>query len=278
MRKIKIYIPIILILAIFLAISSCSAGKLPKADLSTSSKGYVVYVFSKKTEVMIDYCKGDSIARGTRMDVFRANVPGMKELVKVGEITVDKVGDKMSKAKVTAFTSSLQMERGDRVFPHPITIITDGSWVASKNPTDGWKANPTLPKSLVEWVSCQVLPDDQLNAVPEIKQLAGETGAKPIWHPSTTSHHGDVYFRKVFTLDAKPTIARVTVLCSGKTNVYLNDAWVSEVKEWPGISEFRVNEMLRPGRNVMAIHAIRDPREKVLPLLFATLIIHTELH
>ena len=278
MKTFILYVFIFLLLAICLTMISCGASKTSSLDpLKSSSKGYVLYVFSKKTEVMIDYCKSDGISNGTRFDIFRTNVNtlGIDEPVKLGEITIDKVGDKMSRAKITAFTSSLQIERGDKVFPHPVTIITDGSWMASKIPTDGWKSNPSLPKSL-DWVSCQVLPESQLNAVPEIKQFAGETGAKPIWHSSNTSHQGNVYFRNVFTLDTNLSKAKLTVLCSGKTNIYLNDAWVGETKDFPEISEFTVHSMLRPGRNVIGIHATRSPREKVPPLLFAALVIQTE--
>ncbi|MBM3211862.1 hypothetical protein FJZ33_06575 [Candidatus Poribacteria bacterium] len=276
--KHKIFQPYFFIFYILsLYIFGCASSNSPVIQQSDSSKGYILYVFVKKTEVMIDYTKKDDISVGTKLDVFRAKLPGMDEPVKLGEIVVDKVGNKMSKAKVVTFTSSLEMERGDRVFPHPITIISDNSWFASKTPTEGWKSNPVLPKNL-DWVPCEVLPDSYLNRVPEIKQLADETKAKPIWHPSATSQHGDAFFRKAFVLDAKSPSAKLTVLCGGKTNIYLNDTWVGTAKEWPEISEFNVGFLLRKGRNILAVHTIKDPRNKeALPLIFVVLAIQNEI-
>jgi hypothetical protein len=278
--KNPLYLYILMLSPFF--VFGCGFSKAPGAELPTSSKGYVLYVFVKKTEVMIDYTKRDGISNGTKMDVFRTSVSDSDEPVKIGEIVVDKVGNKMSKAKVTVFTSSLQMERGDRVFPHPVTIISDTSWITSKNPVDGWRSNPSLPDNL-DWKTCEALPESQLNTVPEIKQLAEETGAKPIWHPSATSQHGDVYFRKVFLLDVKPTSAKLTVLCGGKTDIYINDTWIGTAKEWPEISNFKADFFLKPGNNIIAIHTLRDSRDsrdtrtKALPLLFTALIIQTEL-
>ncbi len=114
--------------------------QIANSDVPNINKGYVVYVFAKRTELMIDYNKSDGLSKGTKLDVFRFNVPDMNEHVKLGEIIVDKVGEKMSHAKVVAITSSLKMEKGDRVFPHPIVVVSDDSWKVYRNPMDGWKS------------------------------------------------------------------------------------------------------------------------------------------
>lgn len=268
------YFRFLALYVICLALYGCGGGAEPGVALPTASKGYVVYVFARKTEVMIDFCRSDGISRGTKLDVFRVNVPGMDEPVKIGEVVVDEVGKKMSKAKVTAITSSLQMERGDRVFPHPIIIASDSSWIASRKTMDGWNSSFSLDER--EWESCEILPDNYLNSVPEIKQLALETGAKPVWHPSVYSRYGEVFFRRAFRLDAKPSTAKMTVLCGGRTTIYLNDRWVGETKEWPEISEFKVSTLLNEGRNLIGVYVTREPRANEPPLLFLSLSIQLE--
>jgi hypothetical protein len=97
-----------LILSILcVAVSGCA--RPPEPDLPTASRGYVLYVFADRTELMVDFCKSDGISRGTTLDVFRMDVPDMDEPVKICEVTVEDVGKKMSKAKITRITSSLNM-------------------------------------------------------------------------------------------------------------------------------------------------------------------------
>jgi len=260
---------------VYLALYGCGCGTIPGQELPTASKGYILYVFARRTEVMIDFCKSDGISRGTKLDVFRMHVPGMDEPVKIGEVTVGEVGKKMSKAKVTAITSSLQMERGDRVFAHPVVIISDASWIASRMPAEGWRSDLSLPEER-DWDSCEVISDRQAGMTPEIRQLVADTDAKPIWHPSVTSQRGDVFFRKVFHIDAEPVAAKISVACAGKTNIYLNGRWIGEAKEWPKTSSFRVNTFPERGRNLIAVHAISDPRSNAPPVLFLALTVQTE--
>ena len=252
----------------------CGRGATPGLELPTASKGYVLYVSARKTEVMIDFTKSDGLSRGTKLDVFRMEAPGMKEPVKIGEITVEKVGRKMSEAKVTAITSSLRMEQGDRVFPHPYIIISDDSWIASMKPVDGWRSDFSLSGGR-EWASCEI-PSQRRNTTPELRQLVADTDVKPIWYPSVTSHHGDVFFRKTFHIDAKPATAEMYILCGGRTNIYINDRWVGEAKEWPDIDTFRVRAFLKRGKNLIAVHSIREPRIQAPPVLFLALTIKTE--
>ena len=253
----------------------CGSGVSPGQELPTASKGYILYVFARKTEVMIDFCKSDGISGGTKLDVFKMDVPGMDDPVKMGEITVEKVGRKMSKAKVTAITSSLQMKRGDRVFPHSIVVVSDASWITSRNPVDGWKSDISLFSDR-DWDPCEVLSHRQVNTAPEIRQLVADTDVKPVWHPSVKSQRGDVFFRKTFHIDAEPTAARMKVVCGGKTNIYLNGRWVGEAKEWPEISNFKVDALLDRGRNLIAVHAIRDPRSNAPPVLLLALTVQTK--
>ena len=224
---------------------------------------------------MIDFCKSDGLSSGTKLDVFRMDVPGMDEPVKIGEIIVRKAGKKMSKAEVTAITSSLQMERGDRVFPHPVVIVSDASWIASINPVDGWRSDIPLSNRR-DWKECEVLPYSQAGITPEIRQLVADTDARPIWHPSVKSQHGDLFFRKVFRIDASPAKATMSVACGGRSNVYLNDRWVGETEKWPRISNFNVGTFLDEGRNLIAVRAVREPRSIAPTVLFLTLSIQTK--
>jgi hypothetical protein len=250
----------------------------PEPELPTASKGYIVYVFARRTEVMIDFCRSDGLSRGTKLDVFRIDVPGMDEPVKIGEITVEKVGKKMSKAKVTAITSSLQMERGDRILSHPVVIVSDASWMVSRKPMEDWKSDISLSDER-EWEPCEVLLNKRISTAPEIRQLIADTEAKPIWHPSVKSHRGDVFFRKAFHLDAEPVTAKVSVACGGRANVYLNDRWIGEAGKWPKITDFKVvGSRLDRGRNLIAVHAIRDARSSAPPVLFLALAVQTEFH
>ena len=224
---------------------------------------------------MIDFCKSDGISKGTRLDVFRIDVPGMDDPVKMGEITVEKVGKKMSKAKVTAIFSSLQMKRGDRVFPHPIVIVSDSSWLVSTRSVDGWKSDISLSDDR-DWKTSEVLTNREARIEPEIKQLVVDTDAKPIWHTSVKSKRGDVFFRRVFYIDADPTKAKMNVVCGGRTNIYLNDRWIGEAKKWPAIDTFNVNTFLKRGQNLIAVHAVIDPRSIAPPVLFLVLTVQTK--
>ncbi len=270
-------VPVCLYLACcVLCVNLCGCGgSVSLLELPTASKGYVLYVFARKTEVMIDLCKSDGVSRGTRFDIFRMDVPGMDDPVKMGEVTVEEVGRRMSKAKVTAITSSLDMERGDRVLPHPLVIVSDGSWLTSRRPVEGWRSD-TSSSDERSWETCEVLPYQQVDMKPEFRQLVADTDAKPIWHPSVKSHHGDVFFRKVFQMDAVAASATMKVVCGGRTNIYLNDRWVGEAKEWPEISSFRVHALLSQGRNVIGVHTVREPRTIAPPVLFLALTVQTE--
>ena len=70
--------------------------------------------------------------------------------------------------------------------------------------------------------------------------------------------------------------ARMSAACWGKTNIYLNGRWIGEAEEWPKISSFKVNTFLDRGRNLMAVHVVRDPRSNAPPVLFLALTIQTE--
>lgn len=258
----------------------CSAlwgcgGVHSELDLPTGSRGYVLYVFAKRTEVMIDFSRKDGISSGTKLDVFRMDVPNMSEPVKLGEIIVEEVGRNMSKARVAAITSSLQMESGDRVFPHPITLVTDDTWLTSRTPTDGWKLDISFSDERI-WETCQVLPQEQPGLKPEIRQLIADTDVKPVWHPSVKSHYGDVFFRKVFLLDATPATATLSVVSGGRTNIYLNGRWIGEAKKWPEISDFKVHAFLERERNLIAVQVTRDPRARPPPALFLALTVETK--
>jgi len=252
------------------------------SDKSNNSKGYVLYVFAKKTELMIDFNKADGLSNGTRFDVFRTNVPDMNEPVKLGEIDVIKVGKKMSKAKVTMITSSLKIERGDRVFTHPITIITDETWISHTAPEKGWKSEYTLPKQR-DWAKCEVV--NRLTDKPAVRQLVEDTDAKPIWHPSVTSLSEDIFFRKVFQINANIRDATLSIICGGRANIFLNDIWIDEIKEpkkeelkdWPKIESFRVISFLRQGKNVVAIQVFRDQKSIVPPALLVAINVHTNI-
>ncbi|MFC1713626.1 hypothetical protein ACFL6S_08160 [Candidatus Poribacteria bacterium] len=251
-------------------------GGIPsELELPTGSKGYVLYVFAKRTEVMIDFSKKDGISRGTKLDVFRMDVPNMSEPVKLGEIIVEKVGRDTSEARVTAITSSLPMERGDRVFPHPITIVTDDTWLTSRTPADGWTVDTSLSDERI-WEACQVLPQQQPGLEPEIRQLVADTDVKPVWHPSVKSHTGDVFFRKVFILDATPANATLSIVSGGRTNIHLNGRWIGEAKEWPEINNFKVHAFLERERNVVAVQVTRDPRAKPPPALFLAITVEAK--
>ena len=140
---------------------------------------------------------------------------------------------------------------------------------------DGWKSDSSLSDERY-WESCEILSSRRINVAPEVKQLLAETDAKPVWHPSVTSRQGDVYFRKAFSMDADPSDARINVVCGAKANVYINDRWVGESEKWPEISSFRVTHLLDRGRNLVAVHAIRDPKLNDPPVLLLALKIQTK--
>ena len=166
------------------------------------------------------------------------------------------------------------MERGDRVFPHPVVIVTDASWITSRNSVDGWKSATSFSSDY--WEPCEVLPYKQENVEPEIRQLMVDTDVKPVWHPSIKSRTGDVFFRRVFYLEAEPEEAKLEVVCGGRTNVYLNDRWVGETEEWPKITSFKVRKFLIRGKNLVAVQTFREPRAIAPPALFLALNIQTK--
>jgi len=267
-----LYITILTVL--HTALVGCG-GMSSELELPTGSKGYVLYAYARRTEIMIDFSRKDGISRGTKLDVFRMEVPNMKGPVKLGEVTVEDVGREMSKAKVTAITSSLHMERGDRVLPHPITVVTDDTWLTSRTPSDGWKSDLSMSDERI-WDECEVLPLEQVNVKPETRQLIAETNVKAVWHPSIKARYGDVFFRKVFVLDAIPANATLSIVGGGRVNVYLNDRWVGEAKEWPEISSFKVHARLERGRNLIAVQTFRGQNTRHPPVLFLALTVETK--
>lgn len=275
-KYIAVCVLYLVVFVLYPIIGGCGGTTNPQREkLSTDAKGYVLYVYAKGTEIMVDLSKSDGISRGTKLDVFRMNVPNMNEPVKLGEITMEKVDKKMSKAKVTLITSSLRMKRGDKVFPHLITIVTDNSWYVSRQPVDGWKSDPSLSYEW-DWEPCKLLTSG--NEGPEIRQMTADTDAKPVWYPSIKGRSGDLFFRRVFRIDAKPVTAQLSVACGGRANIYLNDRWVGEAEEWPEVAEFKVHTFLNSGRNLVAVQTSKDPRSNTPPVLYLALTIQTEFH
>jgi hypothetical protein len=279
----KYIIPIFIIISI---IYGCG-GKISSSDLSTESKGYVLYVFAKRTEVMVDFCKKDGLARGTVLEVYRTNVPGMNEPVKLGEITVEKVGDKMSKAKVSLILSSLKMEKGDRVSPRPVIVISDESWITHTAPEKGWKSEYVLPNQR-DWKTSQVT--SGIDSRASARVLISDTNAKPIWHPGVEARTGNVYFRRMFQIDANITSATLEIVSGCKANIYLNDSWIGEIKEpvladldeeekedLPKLESYKVASFLRKGKNVVAIEVYRDPKTPFPPGFLLAIKVQTSL-
>lgn len=275
MKQLGNFLSIIIIFAIF----GCSHN-VHLIDPQDDSRGYVLYVYAKRTDLMIDFCKKDGLSNGTRLDVFRMNVEGMDEPVKLGEIIVQKVGDKMSKAKVGLITSSLKMERGDRVFAHPITIVTDETWLSHTNPEKGWKSEYSLPNER-DWSKC--VETQNLADKPAVRQIISDTNAKLIWYPNVTARSEDIFFRKVFQVDADITSAKLDVICGGRANIYLNDSWIGEIKEptkeeledFPEVENFNVKSFLRKGKNVVAVQVFRDQKSIVPPALLMSISVQT---
>lgn len=270
-----------------LTISGCG-GKVSSPDLSTESKGYILYVFAKRTEVMIDFCKKDGLSRGTVLEVYRTKIEGINEPVKLGEITVEKVGDKMSKARVSLITSSLKMERGDRVYPRPIIVTTDESWITHTTPEKGWRSEYVLPNQR-DWKSCQIA--SGIDNRPSARVLISDTNAKPIWNPVVGARVGNVYFRKTFQIDANIISATLEIVSGCKTNIYINDNWVAEVKEpimtgldeeekedLPKLESYKVTSFLRKGRNVVAVEAYRDQKTPFPQGFLLAIKVQTSLH
>lgn len=275
----KFYLIFIIALACFID----NTSEVTYPDIPNVNKGYIVYVFAKKTEVMIDYNKSDGLSKGTKLDVFRFNVPNMNERVKLGEIIVDKVGEKMSHAKVVSITSSLIMEKGDRVFPHPIIIVSDNSWKAYRNPMDGWKSEFSLPNER-EWEKCSEISAIQVR--PGVMQLKEYTSAKPIWHPSPRSRLGDVFFRKIFQVNAEIESAEMEILCGGKAVIYVNGNWAGNIEDdvkpdqkeiWNEPIKIPIKSLLRKGKNLIAIQVTRDTKTIHQPILILAINIYTKL-
>jgi hypothetical protein len=126
------------------------------------------------------------------------------------------------------------------------------------------------------WEACEVVPRERVGVEPEMRQLIADTDVKPIWHPSVKGRYGDLFFKKVFLLDADPSAAKLSLACGGRTNIYLNDRWVGEAKEWPEINSFRVHFLLNEGRNVIAVHTDREQQTKAPPVLFLALTVETK--
>ena len=108
------------------------------------------------------------------------------------------------------------------------------------------------------------------------RQLIADTDAEAVWHPSVKSRYGEVYFRKVFILDARPTKAVLQIASGGRTNIYINDKWIGEAKEWPEVDSFKVHSYMNEGRNLVAIQTAREPRTKAPPVLFLAITVETK--
>ncbi|MGB9594857.1 MAG: hypothetical protein ACPL7B_01140 [Candidatus Poribacteria bacterium] len=281
------YKNIILFFVLYATVYGCG-GKQPSPEISTESRGYILYVFAKKTEVMIDLCKKDGLTSGTVLEVYKTKIENINEPVKLGEITVIKVGDKMSKAKVSLITSSLKMERGDRVFPRPIIITTDELWITHTTPEKGWKSEYVLPNQR-DWKPCQIT--SGIDNRPSAKVLISDTNAKPIWNPVVGARVGNVYFRRSFQIDANIISATLEIVSGCKTNIYINDNWVGEIKEpimtgldeeekeeLPKLERYKVTSLLRKGRNIVAVEAYRDQKTPFPAGLLLAIKVQTGLH
>lgn len=275
-------------LLIFSSVIYGCGGKVSSPEILTESRGYILYVFAKKTDVMIDLCKKDGLSRGTVLEVYRTKMEDLDEPVKLGEITVVKVGDKMSKAKISLITSSLKIERGDRVFPRPVIITTDESWITHTAPEKGWKSEYFLPNQR-DWKPCQIT--SGIDSRPSARVLISDTNAKPIWNPVVGARVGTVYFRKSFQIDANIISATLEIVSGSKTNIYINDSWVGEVKEpimtgldeeekeeLPKLERYKVTSFLRKGRNVVAVEAYRDQKTPFPAGFLLAIKVQTSLH
>lgn len=257
-------------------IFGCSQSVVREVARSSTQapKGYVLYVFTSGTQVLIDLNRHDGISNGTMLDILRMNVPGMDEPVKIAEVRVKKVGDKMSTAEVTAFTSSLKIERGDRVLPKPVIIVSDASWKSHLNQEEGWNSEFTLPNER-NWSNCYVV--NQIVRTPAAAILMEEVGAKPIWNPSVKSRMRNAYFRRAFQVGGRIVSAWVDVVCEDKVNLYINGNWVSELRakrEQEGMLTFNVTDLVKQGRNVIAVEVLRDENSKPSPFLLIALTVH----
>jgi hypothetical protein len=111
---------------------------------------------------------------------------------------------------------------------------------------------------------------------PELRQLVADTDAKAVWYSSIKGRSGDLFFRRVFRIDAEPMSAQLSITCGGKANVYINDRWVAEAEKWPEVSEFKVHTYLNRGRNLIAVQTVRDPRANNPPVLYLALTVQTK--
>ncbi len=273
---------------IFSSIIFGCGGKVSSPEISTESKGYVLYVFAKRTEIMIDFCKKDGLSKGTVLEVYRTEIENINESVKLGEVTVVEVGDRMSKAKISLITSSLKIERGDRVYPRPIIITTDESWITHTTPEKGWRSEYVLPNQR-DWKPCQIT--SGIDNRPSARVLISDTNAKPIWNPVVGARIGNVYFRKLFQIDANIISATLEIVSGCKTSIYINDNWVGEIKEpvmtdldeeekeeLPKIERYKVTSFLKKGRNVIAIETYRDQKTPFPAGFLLAIKVQTSLH
>jgi hypothetical protein len=83
---------------------------------------------------------------------------------------------------------------------------------------------------------------------------AQQTGIpKWIWKAAEADDREEVLFRRSFTLERIPRMARVTVACDNAFELFVNGRRTGAGNSWEDAQVFDVREVLREGKNVLAV-------------------------
>jgi len=79
-----------------------------------------------------------------------------------------------------------------------------------------------------------------------------------IWTSQGTRANSTVYFRGSFDVTAAPARARLAITTDNAETVHLNEQRLGHNGEWENVSVYDVTDVLRVGRNVIAVEAHND--------------------
>jgi len=235
----------------------------PEKVRPKASRGYIVYVYSDESRVIIDYGKPDQVDKDLIFEVLRDGVA-------IGQIKVTKPGENTSEASILNAKIPLQrrktdvvgFHRGDMIALKPTIVLSGDMWFSSLKLSENWTSQSLPPSHIRNWELCKVLTMDEIRPTKAMRELMQDSEAKVIWNIAL-AQRGKVYFRKNFEIESNPSEAILKIAASTPCDIYLNGELIGNLTAMKTITEFDVSLQVKSGGNIIAIASDRGARNSV---------------
>lgn len=225
----------------------------PKKVDPKDSRGYIVYVLSDKSRVIIDYGKPDRVNKDLTFEVLRDGVS-------IGQVRVIKPGERTSEASV--LNAKIPLRRGDAIALEPIVLLSGEAWFSSLRFSEGWNSQNLPLDQMRNWVPCKTLTTAEANPTKAMREFMQDSEAKVIWNIAL-AQRGKIYFRKNFDIEGKPSKATLKIAASNPCEIHLNGQLAGKLTDLKTINEFDVSLQVNSGGNIIAISTDRSTRNSV---------------